>query len=203
MTTIEDANFALQKVLDAGSKKNVIELAWIKNVRVNIPRVIVTLSLPSFANSQRERIVLEVKKTLLNLEDINDVQIELDNNISQTESNSDRKDLELQPIKGIQHIIAISSGKGGVGKSTIAVNIACSLSKLGLKTGLLDADIYGPNTPSMLGVTEENPKVTDGSGNEQRLIPIKKYGISSTLLVDSNILLILLLFIEAFIFSLW
>ena len=56
MTTIEDANFALQKVLDAGSKKNVIELAWIKNVRVTIPRVIVTLSLPSFANSQRNRI---------------------------------------------------------------------------------------------------------------------------------------------------
>ena len=52
MTTIEDANVALQKVLDAGSKKNVIELAWIKNVRVTIPRVIVTLSLPSFANSQ-------------------------------------------------------------------------------------------------------------------------------------------------------
>ena len=178
MTTIEDANFALQKVLDAGSKKNVIELAWIKNVRVNIPRVIVTLSLPSFANSQRDRIVQEVKKTLLNFEDINDVQIELENNISKPESNSDRKDIELQHIKGIKHIIAISSGKGGVGKTTIAVNIACSLSKLGLKIGLLDADIYGPNTPSMLGVTEENPKVTDGSGNEQRLIPIKKYGIS-------------------------
>ena len=61
MTTIEDANFALQKVLDAGSQKNVIELAWIKNVRVTIPRVIVTLSLPSFANSQRERIVQEVR----------------------------------------------------------------------------------------------------------------------------------------------
>ena len=84
----------------------------------------------------------------------------------------------MKNIKGIKHIIAISSGKGGVGKSTIAVNIACSLSKLGLKTGLLDADIYGPNTPSMLGVTEENPKVTDGTGNEQRLIPINKYGIS-------------------------
>jgi len=178
MTTIEDANFALQKVLDTGSKKNVIELGWIKNVRVNIPRVILTLSLPSFANSQRDRIVQEVKNTLLNFEDINDVQIELDNKINQTESNSDKKDLELQHIKGIKHIIAISSGKGGVGKSTIAVNIACSLMKLGLKTGLLDADIYGPNTPSMLGVTEENPKVTDGSGNEQRLIPIKKYGIS-------------------------
>ena len=58
MTTIEDANFALQKVLDAGSQKNVIELAWIKNVRVTIPRVIVTLSLPSFANSQRDRILI-------------------------------------------------------------------------------------------------------------------------------------------------
>jgi len=54
MTTIEDANYALSKILDAGSKKNVIELAWIKNVRVIIPRAIVTLSLPSFANSQRE-----------------------------------------------------------------------------------------------------------------------------------------------------
>ena len=82
MTTIEDANLALQKVLDAGSKKNVIELAWIKNIRVIIPRIIVTLSLPSFANSQRDRIVEEVRKILLDFEDIDDVQIELDNNLS-------------------------------------------------------------------------------------------------------------------------
>jgi len=178
MTTIEDANYALSKILDAGSKKNVIELAWIKNVRVIIPRAIVTLSLPSFANSQRERIVKDVRNTLLNFEDINDVQIELDNNLAQSKSPSDNNVPDLKNIEGIKHIIAVSSGKGGVGKSTIAVNIACSLAKLGLKTGLLDADIYGPNTPSMLGVSEENPKVTDGIGNEQRLIPINKYGIS-------------------------
>ena len=89
MTTIEDANFALQKVLDAGSKKNVIELAWIKNVRVSIPRVIVTLSLPSFANSQRDRIVHEVRKSLLDFEDIDDVQIELDNNVAKIESKTE------------------------------------------------------------------------------------------------------------------
>ena len=178
MTTIEDANYALSKILDAGSKKNVIELAWIKNVRVIIPRAIVTLSLPSFANSQRERIVKDVRNTLLNFEDINDVQIELDNNPAQSKSPSENNVPDLKNIEGIKHIIAVSSGKGGVGKSTIAVNIACSLAKLGLKTGLLDADIYGPNTPSMLGVSEENPKVTDGIGNEQRLIPINKYGIS-------------------------
>ena len=113
MTTIEDANFALQKILDAGSKKNVIELTWIKNVRVNIPRVIVTLSLPSFANSQRDRIVQEVRKVLLDLEDIDDVQIEIDNNLSKTESTTESNRPELQHIDGIRHIIAVSSGKGG------------------------------------------------------------------------------------------
>ena len=178
MTTVEDANYALSKILDAGSKKNLIELAWIKNVRVILPRIIITLSLPSFANSQRERIVQEAREILLNFKDIKDVQIELDNNVPQSNPSSESNLPVLQNIKGIKHIIAISSGKGGVGKSTIAVNIACSLAKLGFKTGLLDADIYGPNTPSMLGVTEENPKVTDGSGNDQRLIPINKYGIS-------------------------
>ena len=178
MTTVEDANNALSKILDSGSKKNLIELAWIKNVRVISPRIIITLSLPSFATSQRERIVQEVRNKLLKFDDINDVQIEIDNDVSQPKPNSESNVPELKNIKGIKNIIAISSGKGGVGKSTIAVNIACSLAKLGLKTGLLDADIYGPNTPSMLGVTEENPKVTDGSGNDQRLIPINKYGIS-------------------------
>ena len=178
MTTVEDANNALSKILDSGSKKNLIELAWIKNVRVILPRVIITLSLPSFANSQRDRIVQEIRNKLIKFDDINDVQIEIDSNISQSNAKSESSVPELKNIKGIKHIVAISSGKGGVGKSTIAVNIACSLAKLGLKTGLLDADIYGPNTPSMLGVTEENPKVTDGSGNDQRLIPINKYGIS-------------------------
>ena len=177
MTTVEEANFALSKILDTGSQKSLIELGWIKNVRVPIPRSIITLALPSYAISQRDRIVQEIRKTLLNFSDIDDVQIELENNTEQVNANGENNQPQLQKINGIKQIIAVSSGKGGVGKSTIAVNIACSLAKLGLKTGLLDADIYGPNTPSMLGVAEESPKVF-GSGNEQRLIPISKFGIS-------------------------
>ena len=177
MTTEEEARNALSKILDAGSKKNLIDLGWIKNVRVKLPRSIITLALPSYANSQRDRIVNESRKTLLNFHDIEDVQIELETNTNKPDSQIGDKPQQLEKIKGIKHIIAVSSGKGGVGKSTIAVNIACSLSKLGLKTGLLDADIYGPNTPFMLGVEDENPKV-NGSGDQQRLLPIKKFGIS-------------------------
>ena len=84
MTTVEEANQALSKILDTGSQKNVIELGWIKNVRVAVPRSIITLALPSYANSQRDRIVQEARKILLNFSDIEDVQIELDNNAAQS-----------------------------------------------------------------------------------------------------------------------
>jgi ATP-binding protein involved in chromosome partitioning len=77
----------------------------------------------------------------------------------------------LKPIKGIKNIIAIASGKGGVGKSTTAVNLACALKSQGFQVGLLDADIYGPNQPHMLGVSGANP-VQDG-----QLHPIEAHGL--------------------------
>jgi ATP-binding protein involved in chromosome partitioning len=66
------------------------------------------------------------------------------------------------PLRGIQHIVAVGSGKGGVGKTTVAVNLAVSLAKLGYKVGLIDADIYGPNVPTMLGATRQ-PNILDGN----------------------------------------
>jgi len=77
-----------------------------------------------------------------------------------------------QPLPGIQHIVAVGSGKGGVGKTTVAVNLAVSLAKLGHKVGLIDADIYGPNVPTMLGTTRQ-PNILDGNMME----PLLAYGV--------------------------
>jgi len=82
----------------------------------------------------------------------------------------------------------VSSGKGGVGKSTVAVNLACALAASGLRVGLLDADIYGPNAPTMLGVADQTPQVR-GGGNEQILTPLESCGIamvSMGLLIDAH-----------------
>ena len=76
------------------------------------------------------------------------------------------------PIAGVQNIIAVGSGKGGVGKSTVAVNLAISLSQLGFKTGLLDADVYGPNVPLMMGVRATPHAIG------QRIQPLEAYGVS-------------------------
>ncbi len=77
-----------------------------------------------------------------------------------------------QPLPGVEHVIAVGSGKGGVGKTTVAVNLAVALARLGHKVGLIDADIYGPNVPTMLGVTRQ-PNVT----GDNRIEPILSHGV--------------------------
>ena len=86
---------------------------------------------------------------------------------------AERTVLEQREIPGVDTIIAVASGKGGVGKSTVAVNLACCLHRLGKRVGLLDADIYGPSIPMMMGV-QERPQITEG----KKLIPPQRHGIS-------------------------
>ena len=179
MTSIEQVLKAFDSVKDVGSEKSVEELGWLKIVSVKPPKVVVRLTLPDFALAQRERIAKEIRESIKPLDGIEEVQIEIGNVSNQSpigQAGHGGQSQGLNPIPHVKNVIAISSGKGGVGKSTIAVNLACALSQKGFKVGLLDADIYGPNTPYMLGVSEVTPEVS-GSGAEQKIIPIETCGI--------------------------
>lgn len=83
---------------------------------------------------------------------------------------------EKIPMEGVKNIIVIASGKGGVGKSTVAANLAVSMSRNGYKTALVDADIYGPSIPRMLGIEDAKPEIT-AFGDKQMMFPIEKFGV--------------------------
>ncbi len=196
MATEEQATTALAKIVDAGSGRSALDLGWIDRVRVSPPRAVFRLNLPGFAQSQRDRIVHESREQLLRIEGIEDVQIEVGTPSQQQSSHQPGgigqaghgQVAERQTIPGVKQVMAVSSGKGGVGKSTVAVNLACGLARSGLRVGLLDADIYGPNAPTMLGVADRTPEV-QGSGSDQRMAPIESCGVamvSMGLLIDPD-----------------
>ncbi|MFM7641687.1 MAG: P-loop NTPase [Cyanobium sp.] len=186
---------ALKPLRDAGTDRSLLELGWISGVRVQGSRAIFRLALPNFAGGQRDRIVAEAREALLPLAGIEDVQIELAPPPSSGPigaaghgSSPGTGVPARQAIPGVRQVIAVSSGKGGVGKSTVAVNLACALARKGLRVGLLDADIYGPNAPTMLGVAGMVPDVR-GSGSDQVLQPIETCGlamVSMGLLIEDN-----------------
>jgi ATP-binding protein involved in chromosome partitioning len=181
---------ALLPISDAGSGRSLLDLGWIQQPRLQGARALFRLALPGFAQSQRDRIAAEARAALLAIEGVDDVQIELGQPIGAAgHGEGGHGQLpDRQPIPGVAKVIAVSSGKGGVGKSTVAVNLACALASRGLKVGLLDADIYGPNAPTMLGVADRTPQVR-GDGAAQVLIPIESCGIamvSMGLLIAEN-----------------
>ena len=171
---------ALSKVDDPDLKKDLVSLNMIKNISINNNVVSFEIVLTTPACPLKEKI----KNDCLN--ELNKINNNVKYNITFSSNvvPFDKKTM----IKNIKNIIAISSGKGGVGKSTIASNLAVGLGNMGAKTGLIDADIFGPSIPTMFNCENEQPTIKK-SKEKNIIIPIEQYGIkllSMGLLIPNN-----------------
>jgi len=173
----------LKPVQDPELQKSLVELNMIRNVSVAGGSVSFTLVLTTPACPLREFIVEDCEKAVRSLPGVENVTVEVTAETPQQKSLPDRTGID-----GVKNILAVTSGKGGVGKSTVAINLAVALAKTGAAVGLIDADIYGPNAPTMMGLSEANVTVRDENG-EQVLEPAFNHGVkmvSMGFLIDKD-----------------
>jgi ATP-binding protein involved in chromosome partitioning len=137
---------ALRKVRDPELGVDVVSMGMIKDLRVEGGRVYFTLELTTPACPFNEQLKEEVLRAARSVRGVTDVSMEVRSRVPTTRPQSPN----MVPIPGVKNVVAVASGKGGVGKSTIAVNLAAALSLMGAKTGLLDADVYGPTIPRFI-----------------------------------------------------
>ncbi|MEO1620948.1 MAG: Mrp/NBP35 family ATP-binding protein [Cyanobacteria bacterium J06632_3] len=161
----------LKPVQDPELQKSLVELNMIRNVAVDGGKVSFTLVLTTPACPLREFIVEDCEKAVRTLPGVESVDVEVTAETPQQKGLPDRTGID-----GVKNILAVTSGKGGVGKSTVAINIAVALAKTGAAVGLIDADIYGPNAPTMMGLSEANVTVRDEDG-QQVLEPAFNHGV--------------------------
>ncbi|MBD2428764.1 Mrp/NBP35 family ATP-binding protein [Phormidium sp. FACHB-1136] len=161
----------LRPVQDPELQKSLVDLNMIRNVAIQDGEVSFTLVLTTPACPLREFIVEDCEKAVKTLPGVTTVKVDVTAETPQQKALPDRTGID-----GVKNIVAVSSGKGGVGKSTVAVNLAVSLAQAGAKVGLIDADIYGPNAPMMMGLSDANVMVRQGPQGEV-LEPAFNHGV--------------------------
>ncbi len=165
---------ALDSVTEAGGGQSFVESNAVKNINIFGDEVVVDLEVSKPSMHVKKRAQVDVMKAI---HDQVYEKAKVTVNISvNAPSQGTLPEIKGKPIPGIKNIVAVASGKGGVGKSTVASNLAVSLKKFGFKVGILDADIYGPSTTTMFDVEGERPKAVEVDGRS-KMMPIESYGI--------------------------
>jgi ATP-binding protein involved in chromosome partitioning len=161
--THEQVIQALSQVMDPELRKDLVSLNMIKDITIQDSKVSITIELTTPACPLRTQIQKDAEKAVLAIDGVDTVDVTMGARVPE-----DKKIKDLS----IKNIIAVGSGKGGVGKSTVAVNLAVALAQCGAKVGLMDADIYGPNIPMMMGL-DALPPTPQG----MRIQPAEAYGV--------------------------
>ena len=158
---------SLRQIIDPDLRKDIVSLGFIRDLAIENGNVSFRIVLTTPACPVKEEMESQAVELVSALPGVTGVAVTMDAEVPQGRGIRDNV-----AIEGVRNIIAVSSGKGGVGKSTVAVNLAVALAANGARVGIMDADVYGPNIPIMLGTGYGQPEIADG-----KLIPIEAHGV--------------------------
>ncbi len=168
MPTPQEILDQLKKIKYPGFSRDIVSFGMIKDIEVAHAGITVILTAPSAKPEVVGSIAAEIEKTIASIPGAGAVKIEIEQAPPPKVASAGQK----RAIPGVRHIVAVASGKGGVGKSTVAVNLALAMSKLGWRIGLMDADVYGPSVAMMVGAQGQVAVTKD-----RRIVPLERYGI--------------------------
>ena len=174
MPTEQDIRDALSNVMDPELNKDLVSLGMVKEISVEGAMVSVTVELTTPACPLKAEIRGSCEAAIKAVDGVDEVKVEMSARTRAIQSEAQQQE-EEDLLPGVKNVIIVASGKGGVGKSSVAINLAASLAQRGAATGLLDADIYGPSIPTMMGV-KKGPEITTVDG-EEKMIPVPAHGV--------------------------
>jgi ATP-binding protein involved in chromosome partitioning len=159
---------ALRAVVDPDLRRDIVSLGFVKNLAIDGGRVAFTIELTTPACPVKDQMRDQAAAAVRALAGVTDVEVQMTANVRSVSA----PETGRPPLPGVKNVIAVGAGKGGVGKTTVAVNLALALARCGGRVGILDGDIYGPNVPIMLGL-QQTQLATDG----KQIVPAEKYGV--------------------------
>ena len=175
--TEQDITTYLREVHHPGKQdRSIVDLGMVHSIEISEESVSVTLAFPKRRDPLSEYLIGSARAALIRhlpsavKSEVKTVVVD------EVTPKKSPMDLGTEQVDGIRHIIGIASGKGGVGKSTVAVNLACALARMGFRVGLADADVYGPSVPTMTG-TEGAVPSAEKDGDKELILPMEKYGV--------------------------